>query len=72
MSINISFPEVSLACSTASLFATDNINIFYLLFVVATMSAFFKVCLAEKRIEDIKEITVSKREYIDESSIDNE
>ena len=72
MSININFPEISLVCSTASLFATDNINIFYLLFVISTMSAFFKVCLAEKRIEDIKQMTTIKKDYIDESSIDNE
>ena len=69
MSVNISYPEITLMCATAALFATDNINIFYLLFVVSTLSAFFKICLAEKRIEDIKEMTLIKKES--SNDIDN-
>lgn len=72
MSINITYPEITMAASVASLFATNNVNIFYLLFVVSIMSAFFKVCLSEKRIEDLKELTANKRENIEQSNNDPE
>ena len=58
--------------SVTSLFATENINIFYLLFVVSIMSAFFKICLSEKRIEDLKELTSIKRDNFEQSKQDLE
>ena len=58
--------------SVTSLFATENINIFYLLFVVSIMSAFFKICLSEKRIEDLKELTSVKRDNFEQSKQDLE
>lgn len=58
--------------SVASLFATENINIFYLLFVVSIMSAFFKICLSEKRIEDLKELTSVKRDNFEQPKQDLE
>lgn len=60
-STNIGFSEITMMSSAASLFATENTNIFFVLFTVATMSAFFRVVLSEKRIEDIK-FLVSKKE----------
>lgn len=58
--------------SVASLFATENVNIFYLLFVVSIMSAFFKICLSEKRIEDLKELTSGKRDTVEQFNEDSE
>ena len=68
MSINITYPEITMLASVGSLFATQNVNIFYLLFVVSIMSAFFKICLSEKRIEDLKEIASGKRDIIEQSN----
>ena len=72
MNINFTFPEVAMVSSVASLFATENINIFYLLFVVSIMSAFFKICLSEKRIEDLKELTSVKRDNFEQPKQDLE
>lgn len=72
MNINLTYPEIAMMSSVGTLFATDNINIFYLLFVVSIMSAFFKVCLSEKRIEDLKEITAVKRDTFEQSKQDIE
>tara|TARA_Y100001937_G_scaffold122470_1_gene183269 strand:+ start:278 stop:502 length:225 start_codon:yes stop_codon:yes gene_type:complete len=72
VNINLTFPEITMIASVATLFANNNINIFYTLFVVSIMSAFFKICLAEKRIEDIKEITSFKREDIEQVKYDSE
>lgn len=58
--------------SVGSLFATENVNIFYLLFVVSIMSAFFKICLSEKRIEDLKELTSGKRDKVEQFNEDTE
>ena len=71
ININLEFPEITMLASVVTLFANNNINIFYMLFVVSLMSAFFKICLAEKRIEDIKEITSMERINIEQSSDDN-
>ena len=60
MNINLTFPEISMICAVYSLGQTDNINIFFTLMVVSVITAFFKVCLVEKRIEDIKIITENK------------
>lgn len=72
MSINITYPEITMLASVASLFATENVNIFYLLFVVSIMSAFFKICLSEKRIEDLKELTSGKRDTVEQFNEDSE
>lgn len=72
MNINFTFPEVTMVSSVVSLFATENINIFYLLFVVSIMSAFFKICLSEKRIEDLKELTSVKRDNFEQPKQDLE
>lgn len=58
--------------SVGSLFATENVNIFYLLFVISIMSAFFKICLSEKRIEDLKELTSGKRDTVEQFNEDSE
>ena len=72
MNINITYPEIAMLASVGSLFATQNVNIFHLLFVVSIMSAFFKICLSEKRIEDLKEIASGKRDTIEQSNEDIE
>ena len=72
MSINLTYTEITMISSVAALFATDNVNIFYLLFVVSIMSAFFKICLSEKRIEDLKELTSGKRDTLEQSKQDTE
>ncbi len=71
ININLAFPEITMMASVAALFASNSINIFYMLFVVSLMSAFFKICLAEKRIEDIKEITSMERIKVEQPSDDN-
>ena len=72
MNINITYPEITMLASVGSLFATENVNIFYLLFVVSIMSAFFKICLSEKRIEDLKELTSGKRDKVEQFNEDSE
>lgn len=72
MNINITYPEITMLASVGSLFATENVNIFYLLFVVSIMSAFFKICLSEKRIEDLKELTSGKRDKVEQFNEDTE
>ena len=72
MSINITYPEITMLASVGSFFATENVNIFYLLFVVSIMSAFFKICLSEKRIEDLKELTSGKRDTVEQFNEDTE
>lgn len=62
---NLGFPEVTMLTSGISLFATESVNVFFLLFTVATLSSFFRVVLSEKRIEDLK-FLVSKKEEPDE------
>tara|TARA_Y100000591_G_C21610574_1_gene582669 strand:+ start:31 stop:252 length:222 start_codon:yes stop_codon:yes gene_type:complete len=71
ININLAFPEITMMASVAALFASNSVNIFYMLFVVSLMSAFFKICLAEKRIEDIKEITSMERIKVEQPSNDN-
>jgi len=71
ININLAFPEITMMASVAALFASNSVNIFYMLFVVSLMSAFFKICLAEKRIEDIKEITSMERIKVEQPSDDN-
>tara|TARA_Y100000310_G_scaffold277285_1_gene294930 strand:+ start:188 stop:355 length:168 start_codon:yes stop_codon:yes gene_type:complete len=40
-----------------SLFAVGNVNIFYILFVTSILTGFFRICLEEKRFEDLKKFT---------------
>lgn len=60
MNINLAFPEICMICAVYSLGQTNNVNIFFTLMALSIITAFFKVCLIEKRIEDIKIITEKK------------
>ena len=65
MNIKIGYPEILMIAAVMSLGRTDNVNIFFLLASLSVITAFLKVCLQEKRIEDLKIISNPER-YNDE------
>ena len=55
--IIVTYPEITMIAAVLSLFAVGNVNIFYILFVTSILTGFFRICLEEKRFEDLKKFT---------------